>query len=57
MRDCTLDMEVAGTEQWLCEACQEDRSRTNWQAMIDAALHEDEPLPALAAQEKPDAES
>jgi hypothetical protein len=40
MREPTLDMEVAGTEQWLCEAAMEDRSKANWQAMIDSALAE-----------------
>jgi hypothetical protein len=38
MREPTDEMEVAGTEQWLCEAAMEDRSGANWRAMIDAAL-------------------
>lgn len=40
MREPTQDMEIAGTEQWLCEAAMEDRSGANWRAMIDAALKE-----------------
>lgn len=34
--DPTLEMQVAGTEQWLCEAAMEDRSAANWKAMISA---------------------
>lgn len=34
----TAAMQIAGTEQWLCEAAMEDRSAANWTAMIDAAL-------------------
>jgi hypothetical protein len=40
MREPTIDMVVAGTEQWLCEAAMEDRSEANWRAMIDEALRE-----------------
>jgi hypothetical protein len=40
MREPTMDMVVAGTEQWLCEAAMEDRSEANWRAMIDEALRE-----------------
>lgn len=40
MREPTIDMQVAGTEQWLCEAAMEERSPANWKAMIDAALGE-----------------
>lgn len=38
MREPTVDMEVAGTEAWLCEAAMEDRSKANYRAMIDYAL-------------------
>lgn len=38
MREPTIDMEVAGTEAWLCEAAMEDRAGANYRAMIDAAL-------------------
>jgi len=40
MREPTADMEIAGTEAWLCEAAMEDRARANYVAMIDAALNE-----------------
>lgn len=38
MREPTAEMEVAGTEDWLCIRAMEDRSRATWVAMIDAAL-------------------
>lgn len=38
IREPTVEMEVAGTEQWMCEAAMEDRSKANWQAMIDEIL-------------------
>lgn len=38
MREPTIEMEIAGTEQWLCEAAMEDRAGVNWRAMIDEAL-------------------
>jgi hypothetical protein len=44
MRDPTIEMCIAGTEEWLCERAMEDRSLTNWQAMIDAALSEESGL-------------
>ncbi|MFG1284436.1 hypothetical protein [Xanthobacter autotrophicus] len=34
MLEPTTDMEVAGTEAWLCEAAMEDRARANWIAML-----------------------
>lgn len=43
IRDPSTEMEVAGTEQWLCEAAMEDRSGTNWRAMCDAILGETQP--------------
>lgn len=30
----TTDMEIAGTEAWLCEAAMEDRAGANWRAML-----------------------
>lgn len=43
MREPTVDMEIAGAEQWMCEAAAEDRSGVNWRAMIDFALLDDTP--------------
>lgn len=34
MLEPTADMEVAGTEAWLCESAMEDRTRSNWKAML-----------------------
>ena len=36
-REATDDMEVAGTEDWLCERAMEDRALACWKAMIAAA--------------------
>jgi len=33
----TVEMEIAGTEQWLCVAATEERSAANWDAMLAAA--------------------
>ena len=33
----TTEMEVAGTETWLCEAAMEDRAAACWTAMLAAA--------------------
>ncbi|PKR55420.1 hypothetical protein [Thalassospira marina] len=38
MKEPTTEMEIAGTEQWLCEAAMEDRAGVNYRAMITAAL-------------------
>lgn len=43
MREPTIEMQVAGTEQWLCVAAMEDRSAANWRAMIDAILTGEHP--------------
>jgi hypothetical protein len=43
IREPSTEMEVAGTEQWLCEAAMEDRSAINWRAMCDAILGETQP--------------
>lgn len=40
MREPTIEMEIAGTEAWLCEAAMEDRAGANYRAMIDEALLE-----------------
>lgn len=40
MLEPTIDMVVAGTEQWLCEAAMEDRAEANYRAMLTAALQE-----------------
>ena len=40
MREPTMEMEIVGTEAWLCEAAMEDRARTNYVAMINEALEE-----------------
>lgn len=38
MREPTDEMEVAGSEEWMCStATYEDRSGLNWRAMIDTA--------------------
>jgi hypothetical protein len=37
LREPTVEMEVAGTEAWTAEAAMEDRSKRNWQAMVDEA--------------------
>ena len=36
-REATDDMQVAGTEDWLCERAMEDRALACWKAMIAAA--------------------
>lgn len=38
MRVPTIEMEIAGAEQWALMSAMEDRSAANWKAMIDAAL-------------------
>lgn len=38
MKEPTTEMEIVGTEQWLCEAAMEDRAGVNFRAMITAAL-------------------